>query len=599
MEKIPYIEGRAREENIIWTINSDYDIAAPEDLIQETEVASLTRYRTMILAGLYKSKERERLIGYFLARKKSFQGVGIFDELMMLSLEESLLKDLASEFSGLSYIEKEVIKDQIEYYDKLRKRKDVYHEIRYTYYTDKRGKIAKTNKRVYDLLFDLKKFKNISLLDKADDYMAHMDWILEEHFHFDKDKDLASGQDFENSEKGQEKDKKGQQKQLEQKDKRPNRIHIEDSDTDQVMSAEFSQYDIGNHEKSYEKDQADAPRDIVLNFDESIAKKIRESYGRSKISEKNLEKLEKELSVGIHKNEKLHITDSFINIKGYKKTLIDAAKAFNEEEFSYKERIYRRNITRLRDSLLQTIRADMDFSMTRLDNGLLEAEKIWRRAVLGDENVFYKEFRDEPGEIVVEILLDASGSQRDRQSMVSIQAYIIAQALSMAGIPCRVSSFNNLFDYTILKHYRDFGDGQAKNKNIFYYIAEGSNRDGLAIATVGKMLEERQEEHKILIVLSDGKPNDERVTANASLSTSNTKAYTGILAIEDTARRVRALRAKGIAVLGVFTGKYEDLAVEQKIFGRDFAYISKIDRFSDIVAIYLKKQISNMLDKQY
>ena len=63
--------------------------------------------------------------------------------------------------------------------------------------------------------------------------------------------------------------------------------------------------------------------------------------------------------------------------------------------------------------------------------------------------------------------------------------------------------------------------------------------------------------------------------------------------IKDTATEVRRARKRGVMVLGVFTGKETDLEAEKKIYGKDFIYIKDIQRFSDIVSMYLKKVISN------
>lgn len=96
----------------------------------------------------------------------------------------------------------------------------------------------------------------------------------------------------------------------------------------------------------------------------------------------------------------------------------------------------------------------------------------------------------------------------------------------------------------------------------------------------------REEENKILIVLSDGRPND--VVVNRPNSR-NPKAYCGGLAIKDTAQEVRKARNKGIFVLGVFAGKEQDLQAEKRIFGKDFAYIRDIRNFSNVVGQYLQK----------
>lgn len=593
MSEISSESKKIKVENIIWAVNRDYSIDLDVGLLGETEIPALTHFRAIIFAYLYKSKDYRGLIQYLNKKKQATQKVEIYSEIMMLTLEEVFMDKLKAESLGVASIEKNTVDEVVLYYDKLRKRRDVYHEIRYAYYTDKKQKVPKTNPRVVDLMHEIQDFKNMEILHDFKRYTRKLDDLLEKHFHFEKTEDEGLDQ----KSKGQEeKADRNQDKKRSGKDQRKN----ESGEVPplEIASAEFSQYDIGRTKEKLEKDQAEAPKNIELSFDENIYHKIVEIYGQAKIRGRALENLEKELSVGIHANSKIHITDRFLEVKGYKRAVLESAMEANMEQYDYSSRVYRRNIIKLRDNLVRTITEDMDYAHTKLDNGLLDAEKIWRKAILGDDNIFFKDFRDERGEIIVDILLDASGSQRQRQNLVAIQAFIIAQALSMANIPCRVSSFNNLFDYTIIKQYRDFKDSEAKNKTIFSYLAEGSNRDGLAIATMGKMLLERNEDHKVLIVLSDGKPNDERVTGAGSLSTSGTKAYTGDAAIEDTAQNIRVLRAKGIAVLGVFTGNHEDLAAEQKIFGRDFAYISNIERFSEIVGVYLKKQIVNMLDQQ-
>ena len=67
--------------------------------------------------------------------------------------------------------------------------------------------------------------------------------------------------------------------------------------------------------------------------------------------------------------------------------------------------------------------------------------------------------------------------------------------------------------------------------------------------------------------------------------------YQGKYAVRDTGTEVRRLRNLGVSVLGVFAGEEKDLEAEKKIFGRDFAYIRDISRFSRIVGSYLNKQI--------
>ena len=199
----------------------------------------------------------------------------------------------------------------------------------------------------------------------------------------------------------------------------------------------------------------------------------------------------------------------------------------------------------------------------------------------------------EKGNYVIDILLDASGSQSRNQFNVAIQAYIIASALTLVGIPNRVMGYLSFLDYTVLKRYRNYNDNLKSCENIFEYFGAGNNRDGLAIKATCDELIEREEENKILIVLSDGKPNDVKIGNDRSRSLRGESSYKGMVGVKDTALEIRKARKQGVLVLGVFTGKEKDLEAEKIIYGKDFIYTKDIERFSDIVAMYLKKIIKN------
>ena len=116
------------------------------------------------------------------------------------------------------------------------------------------------------------------------------------------------------------------------------------------------------------------------------------------------------------------------------------------------------------------------------------------------------------------------------------------------------------------------------------------NRDGFVLRAVGERMAKRPETNKILIILSDGKPNDVRVFKK-DVASPEIREYTGDTAVKDTAAEVRKLRRQGISVLGVFTGLETDLLAQQKIYGREFAYIKDLKQFAKIVGTYLKKEL--------
>ena len=226
----------------------------------------------------------------------------------------------------------------------------------------------------------------------------------------------------------------------------------------------------------------------------------------------------------------------------------------------------------------------------RSEYGNIVPARLWKLGRSHDKKLFERVLKKDSSEFVVHVLIDASGSQRSRQSLVALQGYIISEALSSVQIPHRVMGFCTFWDYTVMQRYRDYDDPKEANKRIFEFHASSNNRDGLAIRAAAASLRERPEENKVLIVLSDGRPND--IIVNRPNS-KNPAPYAGDYAVRDTASEVRKVRAEGISVLGVFAGEEQDLQAERRIFGRDFAYIRNIMNFSGVVGLYLKHQLDD------
>ena len=110
--------------------------------------------------------------------------------------------------------------------------------------------------------------------------------------------------------------------------------------------------------------------------------------------------------------------------------------------------------------------------------------------------------------------------------------------------------------------------------------------------TAAALMNESSCEHRLMIVLSDVKPQDVvRIRDEEEDSFSSYEKETGI---RDTAYEVRRARAEGIAVICVFTGEDEDLPAARTVYGRDFARIRSIDQLADTVGLLIQNQIRNI-----
>ena len=315
------------------------------------------------------------------------------------------------------------------------------------------------------------------------------------------------------------------------------------------------------------------------------------NYGKTYLNPLEEKKLNYHLCRDIHCDCSLYFTQGILKNPVKRNYQLEYAKKLKDKNlwtYHDKHRIVKRNIALLTEMLRKslTLRSETEYVLS--DRGEIVPSRLWRVGRSADAKLFRRELKADSSQFVVDVLMDASGSQRSRQGDVALQGYIIAEALSNAQIPHRVMSFCTFWDYTILHRFRDYDDDRKANANLFEYTTSSNNRDGLAIKAAGYDLLQREEDKKIMIILSDGRPYD--VIVNRP-NARNPQPYQGKYAIRDTGLEVRKLRNLGVSVLGVFAGEEKDLSTEKKIFGKDFAYIRDIGNFSKIVGRYLTKQL--------
>ena len=317
------------------------------------------------------------------------------------------------------------------------------------------------------------------------------------------------------------------------------------------------------------------------------------NFGKTYLNEMEEKRMNQLMCRDIHGDCSLYFTEGILKNPVRRNYQYEYAKRLKNKNiwlYHDKHRIVKRNIALLTEMLKKSLVIKSESQEILSDRGTIVPSRLWRLGRSGDAKIFKRELKGDSSDFVVDVLIDASGSQMSRQGEVALQAYIISESLSNAGLPHRVMSYCTFWDYTILHRFREYDDPRSANENIFNYVTSSNNRDGLAIRAAGYGLLMREEEKKILIILSDGRPYD--VVVNRP-NARNPQPYHGKYAITDTAGQIRKLRSQGVSVLGVFAGEEKDLATEKKIFGKDFAYIRNITGFSKIVGRYLTKQLED------
>ena len=331
----------------------------------------------------------------------------------------------------------------------------------------------------------------------------------------------------------------------------------------------------------------------LAQTEETLRKYVRDYFGPPLYEPYQMAELEHELCADDHRDCHLYFArgDNVwdADIRGYVGTQRKNAlrqMELNKAAYDADATRHRTSIVRLTARIRNAMMAYLQPTVVRSASGSLDIGRVWRGVYLDDNKVFTKIQQSDPGEFSVDILLDGSTSQVDRQAVVAAQGYMIAEALTRCHIPVRVSSFCSLSGYTILTRYRDYQETD-QNERIFHYFTTGCNRDGLAIRALGRGLQDSPCEHKLVILLSDAKPNDViKLPRNGSYLD-----YADQNGIQNTAMEVRSLLYRNVSVICVFTGDDKDLPAAHTIYGRNFARIRHLDQFADTVGTLIQNQI--------
>ncbi len=575
------IELENRIKNLMWTVSGNYDLNAKLDIESFKKSKYIALYDAIKQGAFDKYFDREALALY-LAKKIFLQA----DENMLmiiaqLCVDAASYKKIISDRSGVQNIRKKAFEDISEYqFETLvstmmgRVKLAVIHEYLY-------GNIYRGEKNVEQIVSAVRLLEDASdtakIIETIDMiYNQYIDKKFEKKYG-DLDAVLAvTMEELYNSDWA-------------------------DYLQDEIYSDAFEKYldnitnTLSNLSVDEENDKQNNAGHNIIYIDEEALKKMHTyvelNYGRSYLNRQEEERLKRTLCRGNHVECKLHFTDGILHSavqKNYQ--YMYAQKSADKNKMAYYDhhRVVKRNIAVLTEILKRSLVMRNQTDYAAADSGMIIPAKLWRVNRTAVNKLFKKEIKSDDSDFVVELLIDASGSQSPRQAKVAMQAYIISEALSNVNIAHRVMSFCSFWDYTIMRRFRDYDEERTANARIFEYTTSSNNRDGLAVKAAVDGLLKRKEENKILILLSDGKPNDMNINHPKN---KNPKPYSGEYAISDTALEIRKARGAGICVLGVFAGEEKDLAAEKIIFGKDFAYIRNIGNFSNVVGLYLRKQI--------
>lgn len=326
--------------------------------------------------------------------------------------------------------------------------------------------------------------------------------------------------------------------------------------------------------------------------EEGLRKYISSYFGKSIYDDKTSEKIQRECCVGNHTGTRIFFTrgESEEKVTGFAaKMRTEMKKQYKKNEEFFFDNIGSNNAAileltnRIKNALLTQLEPAVVYSKT----GKLNPALVWKALYLNNNKIFEKQVAEGSGNISVDILLDASASQIHRMDTVSTQGYIISKALDNCHVPVRVWGYSSMNGYTVMNLYRDYNE-TSKNNEIFRFFTTGANRDGLALNALIEQMKKNTASHRVVIWLTDIKPNDMLEVKGKS------RNYSGDIAVEDMTELVHKAKLENIYVLCAFTGDNADLPNVQKIFGRSFVKVKSLDNFASLVGNMLQAEIRRM-----
>ena len=580
------LENRIR--NLLWTVSGDYKLDMKPDVSLFLRSKAIALYDGIKQGALARYYDKD-MLGLYLVKKVFLQaGENELTFVAQLCIEEAIGDKICAERPGIRDMQRQCIEDILDQeFEKMPNLRDIPGRL----------KLAALRRRLHggDYHVDRKLQSYMDLIERAGKSQDTMELIRV----IDELYNLLIDPMFETMHGSLERVLAVTMEDLTEyawEDFLSEEMYEEalESYMEQLANSASALEDSAVTEDMEEKRQKTRKVTVVTpEMQEKAYTYVELNYGKTYLSEAEEKKINYLMCRGIHSDCSLYFTEGILKNPVKDNYQYQYAKRLrNKNVWLYhdKHRIVKHNIAVLTDTLRKSMMLRNEVQTVLSDKGTIVPSRLWRIGRTNDARLFQQEIKGDSSEFVVDVLIDASGSQMKRQGEVALQAYIISEALSNVDIPHRVMSFCTFWDYTILHRFRKYDDPRTENDNIFNYVTSSNNRDGLAIRTAGYELLQREEDKKIMIILSDGRPND--VILNRP-NARNPEAYMGTTAVADTATEVRRLRSMEVSVLGVFAGEEKDLASEKKIFGKDFAYIRNIANFSKIVGRYLTKQLEN------
>ena len=176
--------------------------------------------------------------------------------------------------------------------------------------------------------------------------------------------------------------------------------------------------------------------------------------------------------------------------------------------------------------------------------------------------VFKRNIFPEEQDVAISFLIDQSGSMSgERLNKAREMAVLVTEFCQSLEIPLNIVGHCDSNGKVNINKYISFGDNYSSKFTIPTMSAYGCNRDGLALRYCVNKLKYRDEQNKLMIILSDGKPNSHN--------------YNGVTAYNDLKQIKNECKKNNIVLIAAAIG--DDKEIIKKIYGDSFLDISDLN----------------------
>ena len=176
------------------------------------------------------------------------------------------------------------------------------------------------------------------------------------------------------------------------------------------------------------------------------------------------------------------------------------------------------------------------------------------------------------------ILLDESGSMGGSKIKIAKKAMIMLERFaSGVGVPLMVAGHYAGYGDVCLNIYTDYVSARLEHDRYTLASIEshGCNRDGLPLRVCADLLAQRPEDIRLMVVISDGAPND--------------TGYGGKAAFDDIKKTVAEFRRKGLLIYGAAID--DDREIIQDLYGSGFLSITDLKSLPKTMVRLLRQNI--------